>query len=423
MDRLKLQNILINYTEDCILELLNEFQNKKGIKKPDILKYLRAKYKIVGCPPRGQRNYWILRGFSNEQAEIKIKEYSHVYSTLTVDSIMNRHGVNKDEADLIIANRISKMKVAYDNMQPEKLVALNKRKASNSLENCIHKYGNDQGIKIYSDRIEKLKNNVSLNGYITRYGIEIGTKLYKEFCDKVKIQNTLDGYIERYGHEKGKIEYEKTQNKKAFSHTLDGYIERYGHEKGKIEYEKRQKKYVNSLYSNLTADEVLIFNKSKGLTYESAVLKHGPNKANSIFNSRQVSASKASKESLKVLIPFYKYLRKNGITKEDVYWGISGSSEYFIRENEKFVTFDFTIKSKCIIIEYNGTAWHAKSKESDWVSPYGKSANDSYEYDKQKREMANRKGFTVITIWSDINHKINLQKIIQQYENITNNIC
>jgi hypothetical protein len=422
MDRLKLESILGNYTNECIEDLLNIFNNKKGVKKSDIFLYLRKKYKITGCPSRGQKNYWILRGYSEKDASIKIKEFSHVYSTFTLESIMNRHGVDENEAKNIIEKRIIKMKKTYENMSEEKLSEINKKKASNSLENCIRKYGENAGKKIYYERIEKLKDNVSLSGYIKRYGSVEGTKMYNEFCESVKSQNTLAGYIERYGDEIGIKKYNETQSKKSFSNTLAGYIKRYGDEIGVVKYNERQNKYLNSLYINKSQEEIVKFNKSKGLTYNNAILKYGIDKANEIFNSRHIKASHASKESLKVLIPFYKYLRKASICKTDIFWGISGSNEYFIRENEKFVIFDFTIRSKRIIIEFNGTTWHSKTQDSNWKSPYGTSAKDSYEYDKQKREIAQRQGFKVITIWSDETPQKNLQKLIEQYEYTTHDI-
>jgi len=424
MDQLnyKIQSILINYTDACIRELSDVFSNVKKVKKPDILNYLRTKYNIVGCPTRGQRNYWILRGYSEAEAGIKIKEYSHVYSTMSVDAIMNRHGVSRSDAENIVKDRVCKMKKTYESMTDEMIVDLNKRKASNSLENCISKYGKDSGKLTYENRIQRLKDNVSFDGYIKRHGIDEGTRLYKEFCQKVQKQNTLSGYIERYGKEDGPARYKQAQNKKAFSHTLSGYIERYGKEDGLARYSKRQQTYIQSLYGNKTEDEIITFHKSQGLTYKDAVIKYGLDAANSIFNSRSCASSKASKESLRVLIPFYKYVRKSGIAKSDVYWGISGSSEYFIRENEKFVTFDFTIRSIRVIIEYNGIAWHAKNPTDTIKHPYGKTASEVYAYDKQKYEMAERQGFTIITIWSDVPHNENLNNLIKQYENVKHNI-
>jgi hypothetical protein len=424
MDQLKhkIQNILINYTDACISELSKKFANANNVKKSDILNYLRNKYNIVGCPTRGQRNYWILRGYSKTEAEIKIKEYSHVYSTMAVESIMNRHNISKSEAENIVKDRVCKMKKTYESMSDEMIANLNKRKASNSLKNCISKYGKEHGSLIYEQRIQQLKDNVSLDGYIKRHGIDEGTRLYKEFCEKTQKQNTRSGYIERYGSQDGPIKYAHTQNKKSFSHTLAGYIERYGHEDGLIRYTKRQQTYIESLYGNKTEDELTAFHKSQGLTYKDAVAKHGLLAANSIFNSRGASAAKASTESLRVLIPFYKYVRRSGIAKSDIYWGINGSVEYFIRENEKFVTFDFTIRSIRVIIEYNGTVWHAKNPNDTLKHPYGKTASEVYAYDKQKYEMAERQGFTIITVWSDIPHKENLHNLIKQYENVKYNI-
>ena len=88
------------------------------------------------------------------------------------------------------------------------------------------------------------------------------------------------------------------------------------------------------------------FNKSKGLSYNQSVIKHGLSAANKMMKSRLFKVGKASKQSLVIFIPFYKYLRKSGIARSDIYFGVNGSSEYLIKSLNNFYLFDFTIKSK-----------------------------------------------------------------------------
>lgn len=113
----------------------------------------------------------------------------------------------------------------------------------------------------------------------------------------------------------------------------------------------------------------------------------------------------ASKESLKFFIPLYKKIRKLGITKEDICWGIRGSKEFLIRRDykENYVYFyDFVIKSKKIIIEYNNIAWHPRE---DSIDKCVININEAKIKDEDKINLAKSKGFDVIIIWNDDNFK------------------
>jgi very-short-patch-repair endonuclease len=424
MDQLELSNrfkkILVNYTDECINELTVYFQNKK-FKKSDVYSFLKQKYNIKGCPGKGQKNYWLLRGFSKEYAERKIKEYSLVYDTNSPKAISKRHGVTLDEAILIRNERSEKGRNTINNLPENIKKEIFRKRASNSLENCIQKYGEKRGKEIYFERKKKLQSNVTLDGFISRYGIEEGTKRREIFLKDARIRNTIQGYIEKYGIENAELEFQKTCALKSKAHKLQGYIERYGLEEGTKKFNERQSKYLKTLNAN---PNILEINKSKGRTFEQLVLEHGLDVALKIVRNKMCAIGCASKESLKVFIPFYKYLRRSGIEKNDIYFGISGSKEYFVHLDSKFVIFDFTILSKRIIIEFNGTTFHPKSPDDhSWKSVYNnETSEEAYKRDQIKLEMAKKSGFTVITIWSDVDHQENLKHIIETYEKNKNNI-
>ena len=428
MDQL-IKNILINYTEECISDIIKNCELLSIPKceyKSKIHTYLRNKYNIKGSPPKGQLNYWILRGFDREIAIIESKKYSHVYSTMSIKSVMARHNVDEEVAKKIIAERVAKGKITFSLKTDEEIIAINKSKASNNLENCIRLYGEAAGTRIFKERIDRLSLNVSLEGFIQRHGIEIGTILYDEFVKGIKKQNTLEGFIERYGEESGKIEYAKTSKLKSKSQTLSGYIERYGKIEGPLRFEKRQQKYVESCF-NKSEEEILSIRKSKGKSFKELCDKHGKLRAIEIIQSRinNYKFAKASKQSLRIFIPFYKFLRKRGVSRNDIFLGVNGSSEFYIKEKDRaFVLFDFTVKSKRIIIEFHGIMFHPKNQhDPNWKCLYSnESADEKYKKDALKKEIAGRAGFTVITIWSDVDHKINLEFIKKEYEKNTNNI-
>ena len=73
-----------------------------------------------------------------------------------------------------------------------------------------------------------------------------------------------------------------------------------------------------------------------------------------------VKIGRASKESLKILQSFYDKLKSNGYTDNDLKMGVDNNFELVLynKKIKKVSLYDFAIKSKKIIIEYNGEAWH-----------------------------------------------------------------
>jgi hypothetical protein len=120
-----------------------------------------------------------------------------------------------------------------------------------------------------------------------------------------------------------------------------------------------------------------------------------------LARKRCVPFANASKESLRYFIPLYKKLRASGILREDIYFGVDGSEEYFIynKKSRKIYFYDFTILSKKIIIEYDGVYWHSdiSSKNADLI----------------KENLAKECGFKLFRIPSEIKYE-QKQKIIQE---------
>lgn len=120
------------------------------------------------------------------------------------------------------------------------------------------------------------------------------------------------------------------------------------------------------------------------------------------------TTSHVSKESLKILVKLYKKLRKSGICKTDIVWGISNNKEFVMTdENTKSSYFyDFVIKSKKIIVEYNNIFWHPR-EDLDWrgIVNY----QTAYDRDIRKANLAKSRGYEIFYIWSDdiIEDKIN----------------
>jgi hypothetical protein len=150
---------------------------------------------------------------------------------------------------------------------------------------------------------------------------------------------------------------------------LEGFIARHGEQEGTAKYFSKIETYKESMRNNLS-------NRRTGGT--------------------------VSKESIKFFIPLYKYCRQLGISREDIYFGINGSREFFLRKPQKknegkFL--DFCIPSLKIVVEYNGTFWHPRKRE-DWNSPFvdydTALAADNLRYDLIESRM-----FDCHIVWSD----------------------
>lgn len=121
-----------------------------------------------------------------------------------------------------------------------------------------------------------------------------------------------------------------------------------------------------------------------------------------------VNFSKASKESLLIFIPLYKFCRRLNISRNDIQLGIGGSREFYISDtdNRKTYSYDFTIKSLKFIIEYNGEAFHpnkmkmTENQFNAWKNPFGKSAAVVFDAYTSKLNSAKNRGFTVLELWS-----------------------
>jgi len=129
---------------------------------------------------------------------------------------------------------------------------------------------------------------------------------------------------------------------------------------------------------------------------------------------------KASKESLIVFKPVIEWCVENGIEYDDIFIGIDEKSEFFIKSDNIYF-YDFTIRSKKIIIEYNGVSFHAKPSQlesNDWFNTFTKeNAYDNIEKSKIKYQVAKDKGFEIFEIWSDVSYLDNIEfckKIIRE---------
>lgn len=277
------------------------------------------------------------------------------------------------------------------------------RAGTTRLNNLIIRHGEIKGKKIYNNLALLNSKSHTLLGMIDRYGKKEGTEKYQNFINssaetikktrasgkmKSDATSTLPELQLKYGIDIGLKRYNELRQINRYRHTEQFYVDKYGIDTGKQKYVERLKK-----------------------VHLSAI-------------------GKASRESLIYFIPLYKELRTNGIPRDDIYFGVNGSYEYFILDtNNKIYFYDFTIKSKKIIIEYHGESFHPnptwinndKDKWENWVQPYSKqSANEVHIRDTYKKTLALNNGFTYFEIYSSDDYNETLKKIVYETKNICN---
>lgn len=271
-----------------------------------------AKYKVKSFR-KSNSEYWIEKGYSEEDSLKKVKEYQKENSDKFVNKILQN---------------------------PEKYTD----RTQTQIGYWLKKGYSSEDAKL---KLSERQNTVSIESLVNAYGEEEGTIRYFKNIDRLKYTSSRSYYIDKYGEEEGSDIYGK------------------------------------------------------------------------ILTKRVVPNSKSSKEAYYFLLPIYKYLRKNGIEKSDIYWGVGHSNEWFINIDNNIFLYDFAIKSLNIIIEYHGVGFHPKEGQTEWKSIYG---DTDYEYkinfDKLKETYAIEKGFEYIKVFSDEYLKNKQNEIIEYIKNI-----
>jgi hypothetical protein len=192
---------------------------------------------------------------------------------------------------------------------------------------------------------------------------------------KIQKTNTLDAYVSQYGIDQGTKKFNERRASwvkrmsdpgigKKRSLGLARYIERYGEEDGK-------KAYYNMR----------------------------------IERNTKCSIGKASAESLLCFKPILDICDRNNLT---YYVGIPGNKEWFIKDHDsnQMFFYDLTIPSLSLIAEFHGEAFHPnptwnKQRLLEWKQLFtNKSAKDILLATKIKNEVAMRKGWRVIEVFS-----------------------
>jgi hypothetical protein len=303
------------------------------------------------------------------------------------------------------------------------------------------------------------RNSSGLESFQLRYGDIVGKQkfeaktslcnptddVYKKTHGEAKLiekkKNTSRGiehFISKYGEEVGKIKHAEhwKEAKQYFGSSKEHFIRKSGTELGEERYAEFQescsKHSSGESWEDKNAWREMVNKRNAKLaslkysrdntSLKSFVSRHGEvdglDRYIACVENRQVKVATASKESLKIFIPLYKWVRRNipNINKGDIYLGIKGSQEYYISKPRRFMSYDFCIPKLKIIIEFNGVAWHVKDSDTEIdLKRFARISTveemqESLQKDVFKLESAKTIGFNTLVVWSDICYNTTLEK-------------
>ena len=208
-----------------------------------------------------------------------------------------------------------------------------------TLEKCITKYGESEGLRIWNEH-KKRCSSLSLDKIVRKYGNEKGQQIYEKRCQRLRGKRTLEYFINKYGEEEGKRRHKEYHDQRKRRGTLEWFINKYGEEKGREVYD--------SAYKN------------KALTLTTFVKKYGKElgwqKYEEYYQERYTGFAQS-----KVAMELFRKLLENDVVASHKVWCDGHPKEFgkYLHEIDKYVFFDFFDETTGRIIEFNGDYWHA----------------------------------------------------------------
>jgi hypothetical protein len=253
--------------------------------KYKILQFIR---KMLELPSVGsdKKIYWIKRGWSEEEADLKRVIKKMPTSPFKIENWLNK--VNEITGELYTEEEALYKMRSFRKCNKE--YWLEKGYSEIESKQLIKEFQKENSIKFIRKSLSNPEKYLARTETQLKYWIKKG---YSEVDAKEKLsyrQNTtsLSKYVKRYGDELGLIKYKKRIDKMSYISSRDFYVDKYGNETGNLIY-------------------------------------------NEILSKRTVGFNKSSKEAFLFLLPIYKFIRNEGIEMSDVYWGVGSSNEWFIK--------------------------------------------------------------------------------------------
>ena len=293
-----------------------------------------------------------------------------------------------------------------------------KYKCTGKLNNCTEYSKKYPGAKIIDENLAKRTAVTEMN-LIAKYGDVEGKLRWESYRQKQADTNTFAYKQQKYGWTQDQFnEYNKSR-----SVTVENCIQRHGEVKGLIIWEQYCERQA---YSNSKEYFIEKYGSVDGLT---KFLKYNHSKGSSgrpedIATKLNISLAEATEL---VIIQKSKFFYSSELEKEFVRLieGKIGQLDHsslttpfgkWSNELSSYVIYD--IKHNDCIIEFNGDYWHCNPKlyEANDVGPRRILAKDIWERDRKKLQTALNYGYRVLTVWeSDFkkNKEILIEEVIK----------
>lgn len=303
--------------------------------------------------------YWINKGFTKNDAELKIIDYKKNKST-SLDGFILRHG----------------------EVEGKKLFNKFQKTSKHTLEKYIEKYGFELGTLKYNEYI-KTKDSSSFNWALNKTNGNIieANKLH-DVRRKKSNWKSFNVILEKFNGdiEKAKEVYNKYCADSAINYEL--YLKKFNYDENKAKEE--YSKYVQSKTTHI------------GYTI--------------------------SKESLKIFDPIYKLLIEFGYNSNDIIYGVQKKEKTILdTKYNSMYSYDFTNEKEKYIIEYHGSFFHPnyekysidELKKQKFRFTNKQSIEDKIKYDKRRIYVAKKNGYKVLILWGDDKYQKNYDKCLK----------
>lgn len=355
-----------------IESLMIKLKEQEGVVSLSLMRGWFVKNYSFKTKKWGELEYWIERGWSYDNALVELDRRNQEIKQR--NRLCEEYWVNKG-----YSKEESKLEISKQQKKSSKCVKTRHGKSKKMLREKGHSEEEIKRICLTPTNTEFWVNK----GYSENESKDIINKNQINAAKQVNFEKRIIPSNIEYWINKGYSKEESRQNVSEHQSTfsLDKCILKYGEENGKKRFTERQNKWLNSLLTN---------------------------------GNMVIGYSKISQDL------FYKILEMYDISDRDKIYFATHNSEFKLDKKEGGVwLYDFTdIKNKKII-EFHGDMFHGNPKKYNSVDnphPFRKhiTAQEMWDKDKRKLDIAFENGFEVLIIWDSEYRWGNKQEIINK---------
>ncbi len=322
---------------------------------------------------------------TRQEVEEKIKLLkSKTGSAYNVEYQMEKLNLSKEDAENLVNNRKrNTAKIMKECITIEKMGELNfKAMSPKNKEHWIKKgYDEKTAIDLAKDQIKHMQS-------FTYKDLKINPEKYK-YSFNTKIEYWL---AKGFSKQEAKLKLKQRQT----TFTLKKCIEKHGEIEGKKVWQQRQEKWQNTLKSK-PQEEIDRINKLKRVNLESFIRKYGDEIGSIKYEQYRNNLCKTYSKIATRL--FNEVIEKFQLPTNEV---LLNQNEFYITCNTRERNFFYDFKFNNKIIEFHGDFWHMNPNiyKADDINAITKiTAQEKWDFDKLKNQIAKENGYEVLVIW------------------------